>query len=148
MHGAMMRINHLSLLLLLQLARALAALSPPIPPALPPHFGPAPGLDLMPAHMVLSASFTPFCANGTLNATSTAIDRLAAQAAAFGVTTVWVPGTMGQFDALSISERKTLIAAWVPAAKAHGLYLIAHVGTSSTVESAELARHARDPNRH
>ena len=99
----------------------------------------------MPSHMVLSASFTPFSSNGALNATAAAIDAIAAQAAAFGVTTVWVPGTMGQFDTLSIGERKTLIQAWVPAAKKHGLYLIAHVGTSSAVQSAERAFHGLDP---
>lgn len=101
-----------------------------------------PGLQLMPEHMVLSAPFTPFLHNFSLNATKQGVNSLAAQAKAFGVTTVWVPGSMGQFDTLSIAERKQLLEAWVPAAKANGLYLIAHIGTSSTVQSAELAAHA------
>ena len=64
------------------------------------------------------------------------IDMLAAQAASFGVTTVWVPGSMGQFDELTVPERKQLLEAWVPAAKKHGLYLIAHVGSSVAQEGA------------
>ena len=84
-----------------------------------------PGLSQMPDHMVLSAPYTPTNSTGEgLNASAANIDRLAAQAAAFGVTTVWVPGSMGQFDALTIDERKALVEAWAPAAKKHGLYLV------------------------
>jgi len=103
-----------------------------------------PGLSQMPDHMVLSAPYTPTNSTGEgLNASAANIDRLAAQAAAFGVTTVWVPGSMGQFDALTIDERKALVEAWAPAAKKHGLYLIAHVGTGSIGEAQELAKHAQ-----
>ena len=84
-----------------------------------------PGLSQMPDHMVLSAPYTPTNSTGEgLNASAANIDRLAAQAAAFGVTTVWVPGSMGQFDTLTIDERKALVEAWAPAAKKHGLYLV------------------------
>ena len=103
---------------------------------------PAPGLSQMPSHMVLAAPYTPFTASGVLNASSANVEALAAQAAAFGVTTVWVPGSMGQFDAMSMSERKALLEAWVPAAKKHNLYLIAHVGSGVLEEATELARHA------
>ena len=77
--------------------------------------------------MVLAAPYTPFTASGALNASAAAVDALAAQAASFGVTTVFVPGSMGQFDTLTVDERKALVAAWAPAAKRHGLFLIAHV---------------------
>lgn len=96
----------------------------------------------MPDQMVLAAPFTPFKADGSLNATADGVDALAAQAASFGVTTVWVPGSMGQFDALTVVERKALLEAWAPAAKKHGLYLIAHVGSTSIGDATELARHA------
>ena len=106
---------------------------------------PPPGLATMPQHMVLHAPFTPFTTEGKLklNCTVESIEALAAQAAAFGVTTVWVPGSMGQFDTMTLDERKALIQAWVPAAKKHGLYLIAHVGSTAIGDAVELAQHAQ-----
>jgi len=102
----------------------------------------ATGLAEMPQHMVLHAPYTPFTANGTLNVTAANVEALAAQAASFGATTLWVPGSMGQFDTMTVDERKALVEAWVPAAKRHGLYLIAHVGSGSLGVAAELALHA------
>lgn len=100
-------------------------------------------LEAMPEEMVLHAPYTPFRADYSLNATKTMVDGLAAQAAAFGVTTVWVPGTMGQFETLTIAERKELVARWVEAGHRHGLYIIAHVGTNSIEEARDLAAHAQ-----
>lgn len=110
--------------------------------ALPtPHTDP---LSKMPAHMTLHAPFTPFKfdAQRSLNATTAGIEALAKQAASFGVNTVWVPGGMGQFETLSVSERKQLLELWAPAAKKHNIYLIAHVGTNSIGEAKDLATHA------
>jgi dihydrodipicolinate synthase/N-acetylneuraminate lyase len=112
---------------------ALAALGAVLPP----------GMSSMPAHMVLSAPYTPTKADGALNASAENIDMLAAQASAFGVNTVWVPGSMGQFDTLTMDERKTLVELWAPAAKKHGLYLVAHVGSGSVGVAQELAQHAQ-----
>ena len=49
---------------------------------------------------------------------------------------------MGQFDTLTIAERKSLVEAWSAACKAEGLYFIAHVGTTVVGEAVELAKHA------
>ena len=49
---------------------------------------------------------------------------------------------MGEFDALTIEERKALAAAWTAAARPHGLYVIVNVGTTVLAEAVELAQHA------
>jgi len=51
---------------------------------------------------------------------------------------------MSQFDALSVSERKTLVAAWVSAKQRFNLtlYIIAHVGTDIVSDAREMAAHA------
>ncbi len=102
-------------------------------------------LASLPRLVTLHAPYTPFGAAGTarpLNASAAAVDALAAQAAASGVNLVWVPGSMGQFDTLSVAERKELLAAWIPAAKKHGLYSVAHVGSPVQGDAIELAEYA------
>ena len=101
-----------------------------------------PQLAAMPAHMVLAAPFTPFKPDCALNATAVVIDALAAQAAQFGVTVVWIPGSMGQFEVLTMAERKELLTEWVRAGHANGLYVIAHVGTTVLADAQALAAHA------
>ena len=67
------------------------------------------------------------------------------------VNTVWAPGGMGQFDTLTIAERKSLVEAWSAACKAEGLYFIAHVGTTVVGEAIASAptssAHARTPTK-
>jgi len=120
----------------MRLARLLALLGYGI------NADPAPGLSAMPSNMILAAPYQPFRYDGSLNATAENIDMLAAQAAGFGVTTVWVPGSMAQFDTMTLQERKRILELWVPTAKKHSLYLIAHVGSTSLGDAAELADHA------
>ena len=96
-----------------------------------------------PSEMLLHAPFTPFTANGTLNATDDIVSRLAKQARAFGVTTIFVGGSMGEFDAMTFAERKALTTAWVKAAKPLGLYVISHCGTQGSLSDAiDMAQHA------
>ena len=92
------------------------------------------------AHILLHAPFTPFTAAGAVDVS--VVPSLAKQAAAFGVNTVWAPGGMGQFDTLTIAERKALVEAWSAACKTEGIYFIAHVGTTVVGEAIELAKHA------
>ena len=101
-------------------------------------------LKLMPETMILHAPYTPFKADDarSLNATAATIDLLAAQAKSFGVNTVWVPGSMGQFDVISVSERKVLLQHWISAGKKHGIYVIAHVGTPIQSDAIEMAEYA------
>lgn len=48
----------------------------------------------------------------------------------------------GQFDAMTVTERKVLAEAWVAAAKPHALYVIVNVGTTVQSEAIDLAAHA------
>ena len=104
----------------------------------------APGLSRMPQDMVLSAPYIPFCHDGSLNVSSANVEALVANAAAFGVTTLWVPGSMAQFDTMSVAERKLVLERWVQAAHQHSMYVIAHVGSTSAMDAVELASHAAE----
>lgn len=88
----------------------------------------------------MAAPFTPFHSDGSVNAAA-----VAPLAALFkrrlGVNAVWVMGMRGQFDTLTVAERKSVAAAWVSAGKAEGLFTIIQVGDTSTGEAAELAAH-------
>ena len=101
-------------------------------------------LSSVPDLVTLHAPYTPF-GDGPgrpLNASREMVDLLAAQAASFGVNTVWTPGSLGQFDTLSLDERKALFDVWIPAGKKHGIFMIAHVGTSVQSDAIELAKYA------
>ncbi len=100
-------------------------------------------LAAMPDQMLLHAPYTPFAQNGELNATKDVIGRLADQAQRMSVNTIFVGGSMGQFDTLTTAERKTLMTAWVAAAKPlRSLYVICQVGDTVIATAVELARHA------
>lgn len=94
----------------------------------------------IPVNAVLNAPFTPFTATGALNVD--VVPALAKDAAASGCNVVWIAGSMGEFDSLTLDERKALAEAWVPAAKAQGLYTIVHVGTTVQADAITLAAHA------
>lgn len=79
-------------------------------------------LAAMPENMVLHAPYTPFANNASRSLVTTGIPALAKRAAASGVTVVWVAGSMGQFDSMTLFERKVLNAAWVAACKLVVLY--------------------------
>jgi len=50
---------------------------------------------------------------------------------------------MGQFDALSVSERQQLIQAWVTEGHKVGLYIVAHVGDTVQSNAITLANYAK-----
>ena len=101
-------------------------------------------LSEMPENVILSAPYTPYKNDElrTLNATEENIYLLAKNAKRLGVNLVWVPGSMGQFQALTVDERKTLLEYWVKAAKDLDIYVVAHVGSNCIQKSRELAAHA------
>ena len=113
-----------------------------VPPAPQPTPRMAEWLAAMPEHMVLHAPFTPFTTSLALNATEHVVGRLARQAKALGVTVVFVGGGMGQFDTMTVQERKDLATAWGKEGAAQGLYVIFQVGQTVQAESIELAQHA------
>lgn len=95
-----------------------------------------------PEEMILNAPYTAFHANGSVNVD--AVPALAAQAKGYGVTTIWSCGSMSQFYAMTMAERKALNEAWVREGHAHGMYVIVHVGTTVVAEAHEMARHATE----
>ena len=101
-------------------------------------------LSEMPENIILAAPYTPYKndESRTLNATEENVYRLAKNAKRLGVNLVWVPGSMGQFQALSVDERKLLLEYWVKAGKDLDIYVIAHVGSNCIQKSRDLAVHA------
>ena len=89
---------------------------------------------------VLHAPMTPFTADGAVNLT--VIPALARDAAASGVTFVFVVGGMGQFDTLTLAERKAVASAWLAAGRPLGLFICVHVGATAQADAVELAGHA------
>ena len=104
-----------------------------------------------PTPMLLHSAYTPFTKEDTLDVSG--IPRLAKQAKAFGVNTVFVGGSMAEFDTMSIDERKTLMDAWLAAARDNELYTIVNVGTTVIADapvsggpSEELSNSSGRPN--
>jgi N-acetylneuraminate lyase len=93
-----------------------------------------------PPNAMLHAPMTPFTSTGAVNLT--VIPALAADAAAAGINFVFVVGGMGQYDALTIAERKAVATAWLDAGRPLGLYICVHVGSTVQLDAIELAQHA------
>ena len=95
-----------------------------------------------PYPMILHSAYTPFGADGALDVSG--VPKLAARAKALGVNTIWICGSMAEFDTLTIAEREALADAWISASKAlRGLYTIVNVGTTVLAEARALAAHAK-----
>jgi N-acetylneuraminate lyase len=88
---------------------------------------------------IWAATPTPFTSDGKL-----ALDVVAQQAAhlhAAGVAGAFVGGTTGEFAAMDVAERVSLVEAWQDARPA-GLRLGVHVGHSDLAQAQQLAAHA------
>jgi N-acetylneuraminate lyase len=93
-----------------------------------------------PLHEFVAATHSPFRADGAL-----ALDVVPTQAAflaANGVRTVFVSGTTGECHSMTCDERLALSEAWAAAGPAHGLQVIAHVGSHAIEDARRLARTA------
>lgn len=93
-----------------------------------------------PIRHLVSAVHSPFHADGSL-----APDIVATQAAflaANGTRTVFVTGSTGECHSLTRDERLTLFDAWADAGPAHGISVMAHVGSNSIEDARALARRA------
>lgn len=106
------------------------------PNAPPPSFTSQRPWDL------LSAPWTPF--NPDMSVNYGMVGPLARFQKLAGVTSVWVPGGMGQWAQLTLEERKQLGELWVTEGKKQGLLVIVHVGAQAVYDAVELARHARE----
>ena len=93
-----------------------------------------------PLHEFVAATHSPFRADGAL-----ALEVIPIQAAflaANGVRTVFVSGTTGECHSMTCDERVALSEAWAAAGPAHGLQVIAHVGSHAIEDARRLARTA------
>jgi N-acetylneuraminate lyase len=124
--------------------------SPPSPPSvnsscagpfgkdLPPLLRSRPSGTAVPDWLVMAAPFTPFYANGSVN-TGAVLPLAKLFKERLGITAVWVMGMRGQFDAMTVAQRKAVAEAWVRAGKATGLFTIIQCGSSAVAEAAEVA---------
>lgn len=89
---------------------------------------------------LIAAPFTAFHADGTMRL------EIVPEQAAFlkgqGVSGVFVGGTTGEGQSLTLSERMALVEAWMSQTEAD-FQIIVHAGHSCNREGAELARHAQ-----
>lgn len=88
---------------------------------------------------LIPAVFTPFDRTGALNLTQ--IEPYAERLAADGADGVFVCGSTGECTSMTLAERKSVLEAWVAAAKGR-MRVIAHVGGTCQHDCVELARHA------
>ena len=86
----------------------------------------------------MAAPFTPFHPNGSVNA-GAVLPLATLFKERLGITAVWVMGMRGQFDAMTVAQRKEVAGAWVSAGKATGLFTIIQCGSSSVGEAQEVA---------
>lgn len=89
---------------------------------------------------LIAATPTPFDAQGNLSLA--AIDPLAEQLVAAGVTAVFVCGTTGECYSLTIQERRQVTERWREVLRGSAVRLVVHVGSNCLRDSAELAQHA------
>lgn len=89
---------------------------------------------------IITAVFTPYNADGTLNLK--AVPAQAAYQKKTGVKGVFVGGTTGDSYALSLSERMALNEAWAGPAKANDLLFIVHVGAEALQDAKALSKQA------
>eukprot|EP00049_Salpingoeca_infusionum_P016495 m.338344 g.338344 ORF g.338344 m.338344 type:complete len:348 (-) comp16084_c0_seq10:328-1371(-) len=97
-------------------------------------------LAKVPSPALLYAPLTPFYSNLSLNVEP--IPDLAKTAAGYGVNLVWTCGGMGQFYALTVTEREAINAAWASAGHANGQYVVCHVGTTVLEDAITLTKAA------
>lgn len=90
---------------------------------------------------LIAASFTPMNKAGIVNLS--AIDKYADLMADSGMSGVFVCGTTGESLSMTTTERKEVLEQWVKSANGR-FKVIAHVGSNSLPEAAELAKHAQE----
>ena len=91
---------------------------------------------------LIAAPHTPFNADFSLHLD--AVPQQAAHLAASSVDGAFVAGTTGECHSLTTEERAELFNAWGPAAQAHGVQFIAHIGHNNLPDARALAAAAKD----
>ena len=91
---------------------------------------------------LIAPPHTPFHNNGSLN-----LDLVELQAEHFsnsGISGVFVAGSTGEGQSLSVAERMSLAESWVEAAPRFGLKVLIQVGHNCHEDACYLARHAEE----
>ena len=98
----------------------------------------------VPDFVYLYAPYTPFLNNSNFSLNTAVIPELAQAAASLGINTVWVGGSMGQFDTMTVDERNSLVKAWIDANNEYNLnfYIIYQIGSTVLSDSLKMARYA------
>lgn len=95
----------------------------------------------LPRKGLIAAAFTPMNSDGTVNlrVVGAVVDHLAET----GIAGIYVCGTTGEGQALTVAERRLVAQAFVDASGGR-LPIIVHVGHNSLLEARELADHAQE----
>jgi len=102
--------------------------------AAPSAVGPARLRGLIPA------THTPFTADGTL--ALDVVERQAAHLERLGIETVFIGGSTGESQSLTLQERLDLALRWSEVVRGSGLRLVVHVGANCLSDAATLAGQA------
>jgi N-acetylneuraminate lyase len=94
-----------------------------------------------PKFRLIAAPFTPMNADGSLNLARVA--DYARHLVASGVRGVFVGGTSGEGQSLTVEERLALVETWARDSQRPKLELFIHVGHNSQADVARLAAHAQ-----
>jgi N-acetylneuraminate lyase len=89
---------------------------------------------------LIAAVHTPFHADGSLDLG--AVPGQAGRLAADGVRGVFVTGTTGEWQSLTVGERRAMAEAWAEHGAAAGLDVIMQVGANCLDDARSLAAHA------
>lgn len=91
-------------------------------------------------HGLVTATHTPFHADGSLNLA--AIEQQAALMLKWEVAAVFVGGTTGESHSLTVEERRALAQRWSEVVRGTKLRLVVHVGTNCVEDARVLAAQA------
>lgn len=93
-------------------------------------------------HCLVTATHTPFHADGSLNlkAVDTQMEFLLAK----GVNTVFIGGSTGESHSLTYEERHLLAKYWMAVTKGTAMRVVVHVGANCVADAKALAEQAED----
>jgi len=89
---------------------------------------------------LMAATHTPFTAEGALRLD--AISPLAAHLSAQNVHAVFIGGTTGEFESLTLAERLALAERWFAVVKERPMRIVVHVGSNCQEDARVLAAQA------
>ncbi len=93
-----------------------------------------------PLHGLVSATHTPFCADGSLNLPI--VEAQAAHLLKNGVRTVFINGSTAESSSLTVEERLGLAQRWSDVARGTELRVVVHVGANALADARVLAAQA------